>query len=320
MTLPPDAPLCSSPEDAVSGDWPHRNLYLAVREAIRALPSYFESDLRISGVLATDLFTFNTSLGATIEAQVVETLNQLRERWDPDRQYGEYAFVRQPQTFPDVTLRAESPEADPTILMGIELKGWYVLAKEREPSFRFRTTPGACAEADLLVVFPWVFDNVVSGRPQLFAPYVEQARFVAEYRNWYWQYEKESKGGTGQISMATSPGPYPSKSDQIADKPTADRGGNFGRIARTNIMDDFINDLFAHDLLGIRIEYWQRFLSIFSADREAEAISRQLDRMAERAVTKGGGLTASEVHRVRDLFAEIAEILAYRSTTQQSSK
>ena len=312
MTVLPKAPLQASAVEAVSSDWPHRELYLAVRETIRALPSCFDSDLRISGVLATDLFTFNTSLGATIEAQVVETLNQLRERWDPSRRYGEYAFVRQPQTFPDVTLRAESAEADPEILMGIELKGWYVLAKEREPSFRFRTTPAACAAADLLVVFPWVFDNVVSGRPQLFGPYVEQARYVAEYRNWYWQYEKQSKGSIGQIAMATSSVPYPSKSDQISDKALEDQGGNFGRIARTRIMDEFIDNLFDQDLLGIRIDYWQRFLSIFAANRDAEAIARQLDRMAERAVSEGTSLTASEIARIRDLFAEAAEILGRR--------
>ena len=29
--------------------------------------------------------------------------------------------------------------------MGIELKGWYVLAKEREPSFRQKVTPAACS-------------------------------------------------------------------------------------------------------------------------------------------------------------------------------
>ena len=309
MTSQPKAPLAPSSTEAVSADWPHRELYFAVREAIRTLPSYFDSDLRISGVLATDLFTFNTSLGATIEAQVVETLNQLRERWDPARRYGEYAFVRQPQTFPDVTLRAESAEAVPQILMGIELKGWYVLAKEREPSFRFRTTPAACAAPDLLVVFPWVFDNVVSGCPQLFAPYVEQARYVAEYRNWYWQYGKQSKGSIGQIAMATSPGPYPSKSDQISDQATKDQGGNFGRIARTKIMDDFIANLFDQDLLGIRIDYWQRFLSMFAANRDAEAIARHLDRIAEKAVSKSIGLSPSDVTRVRDLFAEVSEIL-----------
>ncbi len=312
MTIQPSQPLAPSPQEAVSNDWPHRDLYLAVRDAIQALPAYFESDLRISGVLATDLFTFNASLGATIEAQVVDTLNLLRERWDPLKKYGEYAFVRQSQTFPDVILSASSPELDQSILMGIELKGWYVLAKEREPSFRFKTTPGACADPDLLVVFPWIFDSVVSGRPQLFSPYVEKARYVAEFRNWYWMHEKQSRRNTGQISMARPPGPYPSKSDQISDHATNDKGGNFGRIARTRIMDEFKNNLFEQDLLGIRLDHWQRFLAIFSANQEAEFIASRIDQIAEGVVGDNSNLSASEISRLRDLFGEIADLISRR--------
>lgn len=139
--------------------------------ALYALPPQFESDLNISGVRATDLFTFNASLGATIEEQVVDALNALRtSTWDQDEQYAQYRFVRQPQTFPDVVLRAAAPGVTPEILFGIELKGWYVLAKEREPSFRYRVTPAVCAPDDFLAVFPWALSRVVSGSPQLFHP------------------------------------------------------------------------------------------------------------------------------------------------------
>ena len=55
--------------------------------------------------------------------------------------------------------------------MGIELKGWYVLAKEKEPSFRYKVTPAVCAPADLLVVVPWAYryidiegDGIADGR------------------------------------------------------------------------------------------------------------------------------------------------------------
>lgn len=34
--------------------------------------------------------------------------------------------------------------SDGDILFGIELKGWYLLAKEREPSLRFQVTEAAC--------------------------------------------------------------------------------------------------------------------------------------------------------------------------------
>lgn len=77
----------------------------------------------MSGVLATDLFAFNSSLGATVEEQVVASPNNSRAIWDPERKYALYGFKRQPQTFPDVVLRTSEPGSEPRILMGIELKG-----------------------------------------------------------------------------------------------------------------------------------------------------------------------------------------------------
>ena len=47
----------------------------------------FRSDTSIEGILATDIFTLNAAFGATIEDQVVSTLNQMREVWDPDEKY-----------------------------------------------------------------------------------------------------------------------------------------------------------------------------------------------------------------------------------------
>ena len=51
------------------------------------MPSRFESEFVISGVLATDLFAFNSSLGATIEEQVTASLNELRTVRDPGNRY-----------------------------------------------------------------------------------------------------------------------------------------------------------------------------------------------------------------------------------------
>src|SRR5438093_12554316 len=124
--LPPLEPQLEGPPE----DWKYMALYKAVYNALFALPSYFKTNLNISGVPATDLHTFNTSLGATIESQAVETLNQMRTVWDPDGEYALYTFVRQPQRFPDVMLRSLAPDAATSIILGIELKGWYILAQE----------------------------------------------------------------------------------------------------------------------------------------------------------------------------------------------
>lgn len=50
--------------------------------ALPALVEYFEFDQAIGGIRATDLFSLNTLMGATIEDQVVSTLNRHRDTWD----------------------------------------------------------------------------------------------------------------------------------------------------------------------------------------------------------------------------------------------
>jgi hypothetical protein len=55
-----------------------------VREAVSGVPIHFRTETHISGIMATDLHTLNTVLGATIEEQVVRTLNLTRNSWDPE--------------------------------------------------------------------------------------------------------------------------------------------------------------------------------------------------------------------------------------------
>lgn len=137
--------------------WPHRDLYERVRNALHGLPSRFRTSLRIAGIASVDLFTLNTALGAAIEQSVVDSLNDVREVWDPTGKYALYSFIRQSQVFPDVRLETTAPNVPDKdrVLLGIELKGWFVLAKEGEPSFRYRASPAVCAPQDLMVVYPW---------------------------------------------------------------------------------------------------------------------------------------------------------------------
>ncbi|HEU0003194.1 MAG TPA: hypothetical protein VFQ36_19945 [Ktedonobacteraceae bacterium] len=304
-SLPPE-PQSVSPD----GQWEHFNLFQDVFKALFALPSFFKSDLVISGVLATDLFTFNSSLGATIEAQVASALNEIRSVWDPEQKYTLYRFVRQPQTFPDVTLRASAPDIQPQILMGIELKGWYILAKEREPSFRYKVTPSVCAPADLLVVYPWALSNVISGSPILFQPYVAGARFAAEYRNWYWRYKKDGKG-KNDITISSSTGFYPTKSAPISDEAISDKGGNFGRFARTGLMDKYISKLVREELSGIPISAWQSFLSIFSEGWSEEKVSRVLDQIVLQFSERKPVLSSEVISQIKLYLQEIADLLNF---------
>ena len=299
----PPAPAFVPPDAA----WEHRALYDHVVKALYALPSYFQTDLRISGVLATDLFTFNSSLGATIEAQVVEALNAIRGSWDPEQRYTAYSFVRQSQRFPDVILRTAAVGVEPAILMGIELKGWYVLAKEREPSFRYKASPSVCAPANLLVVYPWALSSVISGSPQLYQPFVTGARYAAEYRNYWWQHIKEG-GPRNALRLSTVNHFYPTKSEPISDVAVHDDGGNFGRFARTGIMDEYREHLFREELSGIPLSAWQKFLSAFSEDKTETQINRAIDQ-AVSDVAKARRSAPEGVEAVKSLLTRVLALL-----------
>lgn len=272
--------------------WAHRALYDRVLDALHALPSRFRTSLRIAGISATDLFTLNTPLGAAIEASVVENLNDLRDLWDPKHEYEIYSFVRQAQVFPDVRLQTTAPgvpDAD-RILMGIELKGWFLLAKEGEPSFRYKASPLVCAPQDLLVVFPWGLDEVISGAPRLMRPFVEEARYAAEHRNHYWEVLRGVTGEAAQVELSPVTKPYPSKGDQFNDEPKADRGKNFGRVARGGLMTSFITELLEQPISGIPSKHWQAFLRIFAEGVESDVVERRLKTMRDEA--EKAGLTA----------------------------
>jgi hypothetical protein len=284
--------------------WEHAILYKSVREAIATLPVYFRTETHISGVMATDLHTLNTVLGATIEEQVVRTLNLIRTAWDPDGRYALYSFVRQPQTFPDVRLRKSA--SDDT-LMGLELKGWYLLAKEGEPSLRFQATVAACAKQDLIVVVPWVLGNVISGSPILFEPFIESARYAAQFRNHHWQYVRKTVQDA-TIDIPRGAQPYPSKADQISDKPKNDSGGNFGRLARTGMMDLYMTKLNNISLCGIKTTFWREFLKAFQESTTDTQARAALDRLRQR-VKQAVDLPAPKAKAALTIVLELENLL-----------
>ena len=272
----------SDPAPALRGgpqeSW-HGGLYQRVISAVYALPTYFRTSLLIAGIRATDLYTLNTALGAAIEQSVVDNLNALRNIWDPEGALSAYSFVRQPQVFPDVRLQSRSHTDAPSILMGVELKGWFALSKEGEPSFRYCVNPDACADADLLVVFPWILDEVVSGKPRLLRPFVTEALYAAEQRNHYWQVGRGVAGVAAEIIPATYRRPYPAKSDTFNDAAQRD-AGNFGRVARTGLMKDFIREMMRQPVAGIPLGAWQSFVRIFAENISEELIARRLKSIA----------------------------------------
>ena len=283
---PPPPPVEAEP----AADWPHLQLYRRVREAIAAMPIHFRTETRIFGISATDLHTLNSVLGATIEEQAVTTLNAMRAVWDPQGAYALYTFVRQSQTFPDVLLKCASTGE---ILMGIELKGWYLLAKEKEPSFRYKVTAAVCNPQDLIVVVPWVLDQVIGGSPITFTPYVASARYAAEYRTYYWRHgRKATKSEDRTIKFSPVTSHYPTSSEKILDVPVTD-SGNFGRFARTGLMDTYIQQVDQRPLCGISVHNWRRFFKVFESGRDEDQLRSKLETLAKRI--ESGQLDIEEI-------------------------
>lgn len=259
---------------------PQTVLWQRVKEALLSLPAHFSApDIRIAGVPATEVYTLGAALGAAVEEQVVVTLNRMRQVWDPEDKFPLLNSIRQPQTFPDVLLRRLGPAE---IMLGIELKSWYLLAKEGEPTFRYKETPAVCTNWDLIVVVPWYLSDVIGGSPRLLAPFTESARYVAEYRNWWWKHKRKA-AGSREIVSPRDVGPYPQKTEKVLDRPVSDEGGNFGRIARTEIMDQYVRDVLSQPIAGIPARYWRQFFGVFKETTGVEEIARALAGMEGKA-------------------------------------
>lgn len=274
---------------------PRAELVERVKDALAALPTHFTTRTYIEGLEAGDLFSLNSMLGGSIEIQVVESLNKLRAVWDPDEEWAEYEFRRSAQTFPDVRLVTESPSrlsVGQQCVLGIELKGWYLLSREGMPSFRYTPNRLACDVHDLLVVVPWRLDNVLAGAPIVYAPSVESARYAADMRTYYWttmRREKDEAAGKRRgddyydIIPSEEAHPYPDPKTKISDKALRDSGGNFGRSARSKgLMDDYIAGMLESPVAGIQARHWVGFFQAYAEGaQEGELHDRIVKKLAD---------------------------------------
>ncbi len=254
----------------------------------------------------------NSALGAAIEQSVVDSLNDLREMWDPQNVYADYAFVRQTQCFPDVLLRTSNPNPQhPAVIMGIELKGWFVLSKEGEPSYRYKVSAQCCADADLLVVIPWIFDSVISGKPKLLTPIICDAAYAALQRNYHWEWVRRNPKNQPQnqrgVTPATYVGTYPSKTAKSLDLPISDGGSNFGRVGRCGVMDAEVDARLAESALGIPVDAWRKFLQIFSDGVTPAAMLDGVHGLGRAFDT--AGLSAAQRENAADLLQQLSGLL-----------
>jgi len=273
-------------------DDPVTQLQGRVRNALLALPAEFSFDNPIAGVNATDLFGLNSLLGSAIEVEVVRTLNKLRDLWDADGDWLGYRFERSSQAFPDVRLVRRDVGAPHTAL-GIELKGWWLFAKEGVPSLRYQVAPAACAPHDLVCVVPWHLSNAVSGVANVIEPWIESARYAAEWRDYWWQHVRVTRDDAG-VDYPTGAAPYPTKADSVLARPKYDGGGNFGRLPRARpLMDGFIERSMSHEVLGIPASDWVWFLKLHTDTSSPVDIAKQLQMKLEQR-TQPAALSAAE--------------------------
>jgi hypothetical protein len=268
---------------------------------------------------ASDLHAANTLLGAAIEDHIPIALNQMRTIWDPTSEYADCLFKRQPQTFPDVPFRKETGQGVNT-LFGIEIKSWYVLAKEQEPSFRFYVNCEFCHPADLCVVYPWALSSGVSGTPRLFRPLVVSAKKAARLREEYWI----AKATTNDWKEIIKPkGPYtnhPTREDRINDSAPRDSGNNMGRIARSGLWDIEIDRLMREERIsGIPLAAWQAFLSSFSESTTFEGAMSSMRTIAAKYAAGPIGDIAGSLQMIADGLVQLGDQID-RSVLQPVTK
>lgn len=278
-----------------------------VVRALYALPMHFTSPINIEGLEATDLFSINTLLGGAIEAQTVMLLNSMRGIWDPSGRWSDKEFRRYPESFPDVRLVGIDREDDP--LIGIELKGWYLLSKEGEPSLRYKASANAMTVWDLICCVPWGLSNVLSGKPVAYAPYIEQAKYAADMRTYYWNHRRGDNTARDCRIDHPDTTPYPRPGSSYIDIPYQDGGSNFGRIARVSgLMKEWVEESLETRLAGIEAKYWVAFLNLFKENSTREDIESGLERL-RRSVSESRTVSTEDAERAQKVLMHLTALV-----------
>ena len=72
-------------------------------------------------------------------------------------------------------------------------------------------------------------------------------------------HERQVRDDAGKIVSPSGVTPYPVSKSNISDQPSRDGGGNFGRLARYGLMDDYIAEMQSTLVRGIAVRDWQAF-------------------------------------------------------------
>lgn len=103
--------------------------------------------------------------------------------------------------------------------------------------------------------------------------------------------------------------PYPSKADEIRDRADDDSGRNFGRIARTGLLDDFVNAAGDRLLSGISAKYWRRFLKMFTETATNTSVEHLLDMFSKELANAWEG-PDGQLNELLEQFRQTARLVA----------
>jgi hypothetical protein len=159
------------------------------------------------------------------------------------------------------------------------------------------------------VVFPWILDEIVSGKPKLLKPYVVSAREAAEKRNHYWRVDRGVAGPDGAIVTASHTLPYPNKANQANDQAVNDAGNNFGRFARSGLMKSFITAMMSQPVAGIPLGAWQQFIKIFADGKSPEKIDADLRKVAA-AFTRQGSEPTERAEAIDEFISSVKRLVS----------
>ena len=146
------------------------------------------------------------------------------------------------------------------------------------PSLRYLVSADACTAWDLVCCVPWHLSSAVSGEAVVAEPWVESAKYAAQWRDYWWT-ELRTTNGDSTVIQPTDARPYPTKADGVNVSASDDTGGNFGRLPRCRpLMDDFVASTMRVPILGIEARAWVHFLRAHTESAGPDAVVEQLQR------------------------------------------
>ena len=126
---------------------------------------------------------------------------------------------------------------------------------------------------------------------------------MAEHRNFYWQESRKQRNKNPNIRTPKDTKHHPDIRQEAADAAVEAKGGNFGRIARTNIINQYINSLKDRSYLGIKISHWIEFFRAVSDTSTDIEIERKIRMIREKVQKREDQPEKSKI------FLEIMELI-----------